>query len=822
MKKRLLFLLTLLTSLLGASSVSDFNGVSVSNVKVPFYKKDLLQSMIFAEKAEYRAQLLYGHNVVINMLQKKVNPDHIRDDWKLQIYPLGAPFSEVAGFWAKRHHYCDAVLFTPESALDQAERSAASDKEIKMRSPLLDLDGVGFAADFKRRQIKINSKVRLVMRSKESDPRNMKNKLSADRGVMQGTSEMLHIDTEKRRIMLLGQVTVWDKQLKLTCDRLTVEMGQDARRKDKSSMDFSGVQKLHADGNVKVVKILARGEAPENAQELKGDHLVYDVAKGELTVTGDRKSPEISTGKGFMLTGKELVFFREKQQLIVPSDCRMRVEQNGAKHYLLSDYGNFNFSTGICDFLGRVRISAPQYELGCSKMRVYLERAQKKAAPPKKQIQSSPLAGTGSFETGSLEFKRALCRGSVKMFRREEKGFSTLSSREAELDYFENKARFSGDVKCVSGGNTLDTSRLIVNLQKSAADPQKREVESAEAFDGVKITSAPGTNGETALLTAKQGRFDYKADRIDFSGDVSSIRGKSRLKCETLQLYLGAKENSSPQVAIPGVAASAAGNKTLKQVIASGNAFMQDGTNSLAGDRIEYFFVPAAPGAANDPGMFQSGSLRLVKVISDGNVKLAANKNAEPDLPGITQEEARPKSSNAGVMLGKNGSFRELSAGHLVADLLKHETVFTDNVSITDGASRMDCGKLELFTKTTQKSTPQKEKTSAAADPDADPFDLPTENSVPSTIALGNGLELEKAVASDNVVIHRRPNPLEKGEKLFCDRAFFNSSSMTIECTGTESRRPMVEGSGRTHSSDKFTIYLKDERIESTGDSVTQ
>ena len=230
MKKRLLFLLTLLTSLLGASSVSDFNGVSVSNVKVPFYKKDLLQSMIFAEKAEYRAQLLYGHNVVINMLQKKVNPDHIRDDWKLQIYPLGAPFSEVAGFWAKRHHYCDAVLFTPESALDQAERSAASDKEIKMRSPLLHLDGVGFAADFKRRQIKINSKVRLVMRNKESDPRNMKNKLSADRGVMQGTSEMLHIDTEKRRIMLLGQVTVWDKQLKLTCDRLTVEMGQDARR----------------------------------------------------------------------------------------------------------------------------------------------------------------------------------------------------------------------------------------------------------------------------------------------------------------------------------------------------------------------------------------------------------------------------------------------------------------------------------------------------------------------------------------------------------------------------------------------------------------
>ena len=90
MKKTLLFLSMVLAVHLSANSASDLNGVSVSNVKVPFYQKGVLQSMIFADKAEYRDQLLYGHNVIINILQKKVNPDRIHNEWQLRLYPLDA------------------------------------------------------------------------------------------------------------------------------------------------------------------------------------------------------------------------------------------------------------------------------------------------------------------------------------------------------------------------------------------------------------------------------------------------------------------------------------------------------------------------------------------------------------------------------------------------------------------------------------------------------------------------------------------------------------------------------------------------------------
>ena len=822
MKKGLIFLSMLLIFQLSGKSMSDLNGVSVNNVKVPFYQKELLQSMIFAEKAEYRAQLLYGHNVVINMLQKNVNPDRILDDWKLNAYPLNSSLKDLARFWDQRGSYCDAVIFTPESALNQGERSAASDKLVKLRSPLIDLDGVGFAADFKRRQIKVNSNVRMILRNKECDPRSKK--LPSEYEFMEGTSDMLHMDTAKRRIMLLGRVTILDKKIKLTCDRLTVDLGGGEKSgKGKSSMDFSGVRTLYADGNVKVEKRLVEGAPKEDAQELKGDHLVYDTAKGVLTVTGDRKSPEITSGKGFLLRGKSLVFFRAKQQLIIPADCWMRIDQKGEKYYILSDYGNFNFSTGLCDFLGRVRVSSPQNELACAKMRVFLEKS-KTSAPKAQKSSASPLAGTGDLETGSMEFKRALCRGNVNIFRREGKNFSTLRSGEADLNFDQNKALFSENVRCVSGGNTLTTPRLVVNLTSNAANPQKREIESAEALEHVKIVSVSSANKPGSVLTADSGFFDYKADRIDFTGNVSSSSGESRLTCCKLTLYLAENKNAGKNVSVPGLAAGAAGgSKTLKHVVASGNAVMQDKTNTLAGEKLEYFFTPAAPGSAEQPGLFQSGGLRLTKVQGEGKVKVASLKKAEPQISG-SGEKAAEKSADAGVMLGRNGGFRELTAEKLDADFLKQTTVFSEKVVITDGTSRMDCEKLELFTKVAKGTSPAEKKAApaAAADPDADPFDLPSENAVPSTIALGNGVELEKAIASENVIVHRKSAPEEKGEKVYCDRAFFNSADMTIECTSTDGRRPYAEGVGRTHTSDKFTIHLKDERIESSGDAVTR
>ena len=817
-----------------ADQLSELNGVSVNNVKIPFHNNGTLQAMIFANQAEYRAKLLYGKEVILDLLQKNVDPDRIGNDWKLRLYPLRAPLKTVARFWTPRLNYCDAVIYTPEGALDQPERSAAGDKLVQMRSPLLDLDGVGFAADFKSRQIKINSDVRLLMRMASSDPRKFGPRLPEKYEFLEGRSEMLHMDTAQNRIMLLGKVEIFDEKSKLTCDRLTVQLGSDRKIPDRSSMNFSGISAIYADGNVKMVRLLPPGAPSSERREAYGDHMVYEVAKKQVTLTGDRTPPRIVSGDDLKLRGKELVYFTEKRQLIVPKDCWMSSVENGTIRYLRSDYGNLNFDTGHCDFLGNVRGSAPMHELACDKMRVILHRRKKgspaskqqSAASRRKHSAGTPLSDAGSFDAGSMEFERALCRGRVKMLRSEGKGASIVDSERAELDYATDKATFSGNVKAQSDGNTLETETLVLNLKKSKGGQYNRELESAETFAPVRIVGK--TDRETqeiSVITADRGFFDYKRDRVDFLGNVQAGRGKSTLTTDKLELFLARSGKGDRPVAVPGVTAGS--GKTLKNAVATGNAVMSDGRNNLQADRLEFIFVPAPPGAPQEPGMFQSGTLRLAQVLGNGSVLLRSKQTKEPEIPTEKAEEEKPKpTSSPGSLLGGRGDLRELRASRMVSDMLKRRSVFSGHVVMTDEQNRLDCEELTFYAKTAARTAAAAgdpaQKPAPVEDVDADPFELPVENKVPSSVVLGNGLELDRAVAREDVVLRQKKGSEESDRKFVCHRAEFKSSDMTIVCTGTEDERPSVETEFKVHEADKFILHLKDERLETVGDVVTR
>ena len=815
-----------------ADQLSELNGVTVNNVKIPFHNKGTLQAMIFADQAEYRAKLLYGHQVILDMLQKNVDPDRISNDWKLRLYPLRAPLTDVARFWIPRLNYCDAVIYSPEGALDQLERSASGDKLVQMRSPMLDLDGVGFAADFKRRQIKVNSDVRLLLRMSSADPRNFGAKLPEKYEFLEGQSEMLHLDTARNRVMLLGKVVVYDEKFKLTCDRLTVLLGADKKNSDRSSMNFSGISAIYADGNVKAVRQLPPGAPVSERREVHGDHLIYDVAKEQMTVTGEQIRPCIVSGDNLTIKGRELVYFTSKRQLVIPKDCWMTSEEKGVRRFLRSDYGNFDFVKGYCDFLENVRGSAPQHELACDKMRVILHRkgddapaGERKSAPPQpRKNAGTPISDMGNFDTGSMDFEQVFCRGHVKMTRSVEKSVSTLDSERAEINYLTDKAVFSGGVKARSDGNTLETEILVLNLKKVPGNPRNRELESAETFSEVKIsgTGDPATR-ETSVITADRGFFPYKDDRVDFLGNVTAARGKSSLKCDKLELFLAPSGKGDRPAALPGVAAGS--GKTLKNAVASGDAVMSDDRNNLQSDRLEFIFIPAHPGASPEPGIFQSGQLRLAKVKGDGNVRVGPRHVKEPEItPDDDEEEDEEKESSGSKTLpGSGDKLRELRSARMVSDMLKHRSVFSGRVVMIDERSRIDCEELTFYAKPSAAAGASAKKTAAPAeDVDADPYDLPAENRAPSSVILGNGLELDRVVAKEDVVFRQKKGPNASARKFLCDQAEFKSSDMTVVCTGTEDERPSVETELKIHEADKFILHLKDERLETVGDVITR
>lgn len=809
-----------------ADQLSELSGVTVNNVKIPFHNRGTLQAMIFADQAEYRAKLLYGREVVLDMLQKNVDPDRIGNDWRLRLYPLRAPLTTVSKFWFPRLNYCDAVIYSPEGALDQLERCAAGDKLVQMRSPSLDLDGVGFAADFKHRQIKVNSDVKLVLRMPSADPRKFGEKLPEKYEFLEGKSEMLHLDTARNRVMLLGKVEIFDEKFKLTCDRLTVLLGSDKKNSDRSSMNFSGISAIYADGNVKMARRLPPGTPSSERREVRGDHMIYDTAKEQMTMTGDRTPPCVISGDGMKLRGRELVYFVAKRQLIVPKDCWMTSEEKGVRRYLRSDYGNFNFGAGYCDFLENVRGSAPQHELACDKMRVFLRR--KEGAPaPQRKTDGTPISDAGNLDTGSMEFERALCRGRVKMVRTEGKGVSTLDSEQAEIDYVTDKAVFSGNVKARSDGNTLETETLVLNLRKKPENPRSRELESAETLAPVRIagTTDPATQ-ELSVITADRGFFAYRQDRIDFLGNVKAARGKSTLQSDKLELFLAPGGKDDRPVALPGVTAGS--GKTLKSAVATGNAVMSDTNNNLQADRLDFAFVPAPPGAPQEPGIFQSGSLRLTEVTGNGNVVVSSRKAREPVVtPRDPEAKDQSPAPAPGSLLGGGGSMRELRSARMVSDMLKRRSVFSGHVIMTDEQNRLDCEELTFYAKpaaaaAAAAATGTQKPAAPVEDVDADPFELPVENKVPSSVVLGNGLELDRAVAKEKVVLRQKKDSEESNRKFLCDQAEFRSSDMTIVCTGTEEERPSVETGFKVHEADKFVLHLKDERLETIGDVITR
>ena len=109
---------------------------------------------------------------------------------------------------------------------------------------------------------------------------------------LEGKAEMLHLDTARNRVMLLGKVEVFDEKFKLTCDRLTVLLGSDKKNRDRSSMNFSGISAIYADGNVKMARRLPPGAPGSERREVHGDHMIYDVVKASKPMEPVRENWE--------------------------------------------------------------------------------------------------------------------------------------------------------------------------------------------------------------------------------------------------------------------------------------------------------------------------------------------------------------------------------------------------------------------------------------------------------------------------------------------------------------------------------------------------
>ncbi|MBE6376383.1 MAG: hypothetical protein E7050_07950 [Lentisphaerae bacterium] len=523
--KKIFFRLTAILLFLSASvfadGIEDMQGLNLQNIKIPFYKDEKLQMLIFADSGRRKERLMVSDDTFLDILLESADVDKIPDGWRTKLYPLGADLTDILKFWGKRYRISDAVIFTSQCAIDQKDEMVSGDRPIFLRTPMFDLDGTGFKVDFRRQIIEIKSDVNIILRSSDMDPRRILTgtPIPREKRIVTATSNELRLDRKSNKIILIGNVKVVDGRNTLTCDRLTVFT--DPEEKNKTSLNsndekavLNGVSRVLADGNVILTQYPEDpAKIATEMQASQSDHLEYDAKRGIIILTGDNNDPTLTRGSDTELRGKRIELLRHEDRMFVMKDCRITSLVRDSRGILLyarrinSDRANFDGKNNIANFHGNVVAVDQTSTLTTDSLRVHLVQDEK---------------------TSSHKLNLIFANGNVKIVSRSEKdvpgnpgkkvvSHSTIASRQAELNFRNNKIVFYKDVKVRDESAALDCDRLDL-FMTDRPDDKATEISGAPMAAGME-----GRNKSINRMVAKD--------------NVTMISGSDELKTDMLTFF---------------------------------------------------------------------------------------------------------------------------------------------------------------------------------------------------------------------------------------------------------------------------------------------
>lgn len=759
------------------AQIQNLRGLQLQHAKVPVLNQDKLQMVIFANSAERRGEMLVGFDTVLTIIRRGADADKIRDDWKLTPYPLGAQLPEILDFWKERIVYSEGIMDTAEAEIDNTGRRAGGNREVHFRSPLLDLDGVGFEADFRRRTISVNSQVRIVIRQSSADPAELlkdPKKMPEKYEFITASSDSMLIDSRRDEAMLVGNVRVVEAQGILTCDRLTIfwKTGGDRKKYEsaeevENELRKSGIERVLADGNV----VITKRDNPR--EQIFADHLICDVPKGTVNLSGDTRPPRFVSANGDVLSGRDISFERDTKRGRVTGGCRLEAapEKNDKGEMvvlkkLVADTGFFDSNQNFADFSGKVTMHDGDRSISCDRMRIVT--GDRKAAPgekPSRKLESgtASLLGSPDLGAGGKELKSAEFHGHVVM---RDASKSKLSCDEMHADF----APGGG------GGGT--------------------ELVGAQWFRNVRVESSGADGTPSGVITADCGELDNRNNRVTFERNVTGKRDKTTLKCRRLDVYLTAGKGAD---APGGIAIGAGGGRVVRKIIASGRTKITDASGSLDCDKLTLFFSELPAGAKPTPGMFQGGGAQLTDILADGHV-VAVNL--------ASQESVK----QPGMLSGKSSGNRKMYADHGRVDLTRHLSRFNGSVMVKDDENQLSCDEMFIYGIRRLADVAAPKGKTPPNDPDADPFELTgfTEDNVPAAINLNDDVQLKKILCLGNVHLVRTESDSGRKQEAGGGRCVYLTDKRVITLTDKPPRRPWLRAEGRQQYGSRIVYDLND------------
>ncbi|WP_294504202.1 LptA/OstA family protein [uncultured Victivallis sp.] len=822
----------------GAGDLSDLRGLVLTHAKLPVYNKQNLQVMVFCDKAERSGRMMVGYDVVLDLIRRGADVDSIRNGWGLKAYPLDAKLPEILAFWSERP-YSDGVILTSRANVDQETRMADGDESVFFRSPLMDLNGIGFEADFDKRTVLVKEDVKIVVRMEGSDPRRIRaagGKLPAKYEFVTATADSMRIDMAANQVLLVGSVVIDEANSVVTCDRMTIFLDRrsDAELKaanDRGALgsgsDMGGVSRVLCDGNVVITRKLSKEEIAKNgAQQALADHLVYDPAAGTVILTGDKRLPVVKRGTE-SLSGETMTLHRNEQRAVINGKGKVvafqppqKPGEEGTRVTIASDAVQLDYLRNYGEFIGNVVVDDPRMQLKCARMRIDLkELAQQKAELPAEA--AATLSGMPDFDAGSRrELDKITCSGGVEVVRRDaagkllpgEKG----TSENAVFDYLSKNITMTGNSPTLKRDNdSLSGGELVIWIDEERVCTHN----GSKVVLGARSAGAgqSGKSSETIILSDSSD-LNYGGNLLTFNRNVKVNDERMKLDCDRMEIHLigkpsaeNAEKNAVDVLALDDPGRS---DRTLSRVVCTGNVHALDQGSDMRCDTFTMHFAPQPPGVTT-PGMFQSNGTELVRINADGNFE-AVNKPA----PGEGEKVAQ-NSDLGGLMRNSSGKPRRISAERGQVDFRKNLTEFHGNVYVRDEENSLKCDDMYLYAGKSP-AVPAKGGAAAPRQPnlDDDPFALEEAETVPARISLTDELDLQRVLCRNNVLFVRRTSTGEL-QRAGGNEADYVVANREMIVTGKPGEKPWMSAEGRRLYSDRIIVDVVTETMRGENGTAT-
>jgi lipopolysaccharide export system protein LptA len=500
----------LLSCCLNANVLDTMQNISTRNTTLPLYNKDELQAILFGQEIKRSGRLLLVSGPCIDIVRKNADLQHIRTGGA-KIYPLNAPIKEVMNFWKQRILFSDGVVSSTHADVDQSMRQAFGKEKVFFRSPAIDIDGIGYHANYKERHCLIKSNVKITIRNGASDIRQIlkSNTIPKKLNLVNAVSNELFIHLKKGEIILTGNVVIQEPKGTIKCDKMVILLDRSQKDEKNSALHGSSVKEINCYGNIQIDMNDKADNDDDSGAAIKffGFHDAKKQFLDSANTAVFCNAPTDSSGaksmtiSGTRVNAKQMRWDFQKNILQFRRDVRIRdrrlnLDCGDLKIYLGKKNKNAKNTVSKIEASVAVNLIDKDYQLNADRMILYF--------PPDKPIAEGP--------DDVLAFGNVL----ITYVRRDSKGNavskSTLASDKASLFRLKNKAIFIGNVKVRDDAFHLDSDQLHLFAEKYPSGTVFPPTPKGEAPKRIRLNDELELKHITAYKNVKIFRKDEAGD----------------------------------------------------------------------------------------------------------------------------------------------------------------------------------------------------------------------------------------------------------------------------------------------------------------------